>query len=64
MTKPTKAWCVFDKDGKAIAWATGPTKSGTIHSFLRYWLYAYTWVSLRKQGYTCRKVEIREVIDG
>lgn len=60
MTKPIKAWCVFDNDGRPFVDTARPTQEECIKAFDRDWC----WKKIRcERGYTCRKVEIREVGD-
>jgi hypothetical protein len=61
MTKPIKAWCVFGPIGVWMTWTVRETRSEAIKAVQKN--LCVSWGVLRKQGYTCREVEIKEVGD-
>jgi len=60
MSKPTKAWCVFDGEF-LLVWTVRCLRREAILSFT--FEKSERWKELKNQGYTCRKVEIREQSD-
>jgi hypothetical protein len=61
MGKKVKAWVIKNREGKLHPFYTRSMRKDSIDAVCKNLFNAYTWQQLKRQGWSCVRVEIREV---